>query len=281
MTGSDFTLYRKSYRTTGGHQVETPPSGRGLLVGVALRPGHRRRIYDGARASTCHFAQDSCYIRPFSEPYRAEMETGFDFLLLEIASSALSRAFCELALAPAEGLSCIPGAHDPVLAHLARALLPALEEGAHAPRLFIDQLMCALQTHLARRYHGGTPREEKALGLSRVELARAKDMLAEGFDGQVLIADVASACNVSRSYFIRAFKAATGLAPYQWLLRQRVARASDLLINSQLPLAEVAACCGFSDQSHMTRTFTRLTGHAPGALRRQHTLDLPGPIVQS
>ena len=41
-----------------------------------------------------------------------------------------------------------------------------------------------------------------------------------------------------------------------------------MLLGSALSLAEVALACGFADQSHFTRVFTRTVGTSPGAWRR-------------
>ena len=54
----------------------------------------------------------------------------------------------------------------------------------------------------------------------------------------------------------------------QWLLGQRIDRAKDLLLNSRLPIDEIAHNCGFADQSHFTRAFLRAIGDTPGAWRR-------------
>jgi AraC-like DNA-binding protein len=43
-----------------------------------------------------------------------------------------------------------------------------------------------------------------------------------------------------------------------------------LLHNRHFSLPEVALACGFSDQSHFTRVFTRLSGTSPGVWRRLH-----------
>lgn len=268
LSGHGFVIYRKFHDGSELRQVETPPSDRGVLVGLSLSGGHRRRIFAGNRSATYDFAADSCYIRPFADDYRADIETGFEFLLLEVSQAALHRTCAESGVSLADGLSTTPGASDPVLAHLGRALLPALANPSTASALFVEQVVCAMETHLVARYHGAAVRTAAGGGLSEQQLRHAQELLVAGMDGTVLIGDIAAACNVSRSYFIRAFRQATGATPYQWLLARRVEQARALLVRSGLTLADVAIQCGFSDQSHMTRTFVRLTGSTPGAWRR-------------
>ncbi|GGX21061.1 hypothetical protein GCM10007242_30290 [Pigmentiphaga litoralis] len=51
-------------------------------------------------------------------------------------------------------------------------------------------------------------------------------------------------------------------------MRARVDRAKEHLRQSDLPLSQIAAVCGFADQSHFTRVFTRLVGTGPATWRR-------------
>jgi AraC-like DNA-binding protein len=58
------------------------------------------------------------------------------------------------------------------------------------------------------------------------------------------------------------------MAPHKWLLSRRIELAKEKLRDGRLPLSDVALACGFYDQSHLTRVFTRLAGTSPGAWRR-------------
>jgi AraC family transcriptional regulator len=81
------------------------------------------------------------------------------------------------------------------------------------------------------------------------------------------LAELAGAAALSPVYFARQFKLATGLAPYQYLLKARVSRARRLLASGELPIAAVALDCGFCHQQHLTRVFRRHCGLSPAAYR--------------
>jgi AraC family transcriptional regulator len=79
---------------------------------------------------------------------------------------------------------------------------------------------------------------------------------------------IAAVAHFSPSHFARQFKTATGLPPYQDVIRRRVERARRLLpAETDLSLAEVALHAGFSDQSRFCRHFKRLVGVTPGQFR--------------
>jgi AraC-like DNA-binding protein len=83
-------------------------------------------------------------------------------------------------------------------------------------------------------------------------------------------AELARAVGLSVRAFERAFTAEYGLPPQQYLKRLRLQIASRRLVATRETLAEIAAACGFADQSHFTREFRRLTGMTPGRYREAY-----------
>jgi AraC family transcriptional regulator len=157
--------------------------------------------------------------------------------------------------------------------HVFRALAPllqaALEHPEQANYLFTDYIALALLAHVARTHCGieAAQRVQRG-GLAPWQERRAKEILIARLNGEVTLEALAQECGLSRSHFARAFKTSTGLPPHRWLLDRRVERARELLLNSALPIAEIADLCGFADQSHFTRVFKNALGVSPGEWRR-------------
>jgi AraC family transcriptional regulator len=171
-------------------------------------------------------------------------------------------------------LSCPPGTIDPVMAHLAQALLPTFELTVDHSSAFVDHVALAAVSHLAHRYGGLTARRPAARGgLSMLQERRARHHLTTNAGRDVSLAEVAKACGLSRASFISAFARTTGLTPHRWLQQYRLQQVRSLLLNSSTAAAEIALRCGFADQSHMTRVFKRHVGTSPVAWRRQHRQD--------
>lgn len=81
-------------------------------------------------------------------------------------------------------------------------------------------------------------------------------------------AQMASAVNLSESWFSLVFKNTTGMTPRQWQFNKRVDQARALLIETDLSVADIADRLGFSDQAHLTRAFRQLVGETPASWRR-------------
>jgi AraC-like DNA-binding protein len=164
---------------------------------------------------------------------------------------------------------------DETMLGLARALNPVLARPEHATALFTDHVFLAMVTHLAVTYGGLGTGDQHAHAatkhrlLSPIEERRVTSRLIDDLAGDTSLSELAALCGRSRSHFIRAFKQSTGMPPHRWLLMQRVRRAKELLSKTNTPIAEIALICGFSDQSHLTRVFSKAFHVSPGAWRRQ------------
>jgi AraC-like DNA-binding protein len=265
----DVRYYRKTIDHEHLERVIMPANDRGFLVGVSLNGGHKRNIFKGRHAVTRHFESNSIYIRNFSEDYRADLYGNFDFLLVELSCAFFSRLSGELDIPEIAGLRCDLDQKDAVLGHLAGAVVGNLEMRGPLAELFVEQMSLAIGTHLAHHYGNARTERVRARGtLSGAHEALAKELLLQKTREEGSIAEIASACNLSRGYFIRAFSRTTGRTPHQWLLEQRVAKARDLIRDTGMSLSEIAILCGFSDQSHLNRVFLRATGTSPGVWRR-------------
>jgi AraC family transcriptional regulator len=159
------------------------------------------------------------------------------------------------------------GVVDPVIWHLGSALLPSFGFPERASRLMVDHLLRAACTHVAHAYGGMPSRAPQRGGLAPWQEKRAKELLSAHVDGALSLAELAEECDLSVSYFSRAFRRSVGVPPHRWLLEQRIERAKQMLSNSALSLAEVALEAGFADQSHLTRSFRRQVGATPGSWR--------------
>lgn len=195
----------------------------------------------------------------------------FHLLAFYLPRGALAEIGEDMGRKPLKDFACRSGLSvgDPIVASLGQSLMPFLAAGVVINQLYVDHVFLALRSHLAVTYGGmKPPNSMNRGGLAPWQRRRALELLSERLAEGVRLDTLSEACSLSSSAFLRAFRKTMGLAPHQWLLERRVERARDLIREGDLPLSEIALSTGFSDQSHLTRAFSRRMGVSPGAWRR-------------
>lgn len=251
----DLTLLRKTAQAPTRSQISTPAQERGMILGMSLLPGHRRRIREGRRRHDRIFDRHSVYIREFDVDYTATAEGAFDFLLIELPLHS------PLRLRPTNDTV------DPVLGGMVQRMLDWLSRPDDFDTLEADEYGAGLMLHLAQTY-ALQRRARPRTRLSPAQVGKAKEMLMSIEFEELRLADVAAALDMPRNSFFRAFRETTGISPYQWLIAERLEQTRLLLRLTSLPLVDIALACGFSDQSHFSRMFKRAQGVSPGRWRK-------------
>jgi AraC family transcriptional regulator len=177
-----------------------------------------------------------------------------------------------LELVRGRALLCIE-LKDPQMERLMLSFLPELETGGMGGGLYAEGLATALAVHLLREHSSLGHRAKRRVarepkgGLSQRQLQKVTDFIGDNLPRHLSLAEIAASANTSPYHFARLFKESTGLSPHQYVIRERVERAENLLL-AGLPIGEVAVMVGFSNQAHLTRHFKRLTGITPAKFRR-------------
>lgn len=104
-----------------------------------------------------------------------------------------------------------------------------------------------------------------------------KQHACEGVD----VADVARHCGISRRTMERTFAQFLGMSPHDQIVRTKVARAKQLLAETDHPLDTVAAKSGLSHAAYLNVLFKREVGQTPGEYRRSFDEGIARPIAKA
>jgi AraC family transcriptional regulator len=136
--------------------------------------------------------------------------------------------------------------------------------------LFLDSVEQALAVALVNGYavlHRSVQAYGGGLGSAR--LRRIKEFVDAKIEDDLTVCEMAQAVESSTAYFSRMFRKTTGETPHQFLLRQRVERAKEMLRSADARVMDVAVACGFKTQQHFAQVFRDVCGPSPTEYRQE------------
>jgi AraC family transcriptional regulator len=178
-------------------------------------------------------------------------------LLVEIEPALLER-LAEVGEVPAAAQSCPPAARGVAGRLLAEAERPDALSG-----LAVEGLVLELLAQAARQDAAG--RTGRPAWLDSVVRRIERRM-----PSPPRLQELAAEAGVHPTHLARALRRFRGESYGELVRRLRCEAARQALLESDMPLSEVALAAGFCDQSHFTRSFRRSTGQTPGVFRRLH-----------
>jgi AraC family transcriptional regulator len=111
-----------------------------------------------------------------------------------------------------------------------------------------------------RRYRGG-------LGPARLRMI--KEFVHAKMEDELTLSAMAQSVELSTAHFSRMFRKSTGETPHQFVLRQRIERAKEMLRDADERVLDVAVACGFKTQQHFARVFRQVCGANPTEYRQE------------
>ena len=153
----------------------------------------------------------------------------------------------DAATARADTLGRVPRRALPNLVRLLKALRREAE--AHQPlcHAVSSNLFAAVLLVLARWTRGVAAKPASPV-------KREVDFILRNLGRKITLAELCAVSGRSASALHREFRKAVGASPGDYILSLRAARARELLAQTSLPLAAVAAETGFCNASHLVRT---------------------------
>jgi AraC family transcriptional regulator len=154
---------------------------------------------------------------------------------------------------------------------IAAAIIHHLEQAGRAfpPDMASSQSHIHAACTLLRTWKETPPRQQRdPAALVPWRLRCVTEHIQNNLSAPIQVAELANKLRLSKSYFSREFCKATGMSPRQYVIRKRLERVQEILLQDWVPLSQIAMECGFADQAHMTRLFTRAYGISPGLWRK-------------
>ena len=206
-------------------------------------------------------------VTPYEMRWHAKGDQPFQVMHLYLSVPLFEQVAEAISGRATVGLRDVSGGRDEQLSHLLALIHRELTGEGAGSALFIQGLAQSLAVHLIRHYASEESERHRQNALPGAKLRRAiafmEAHLQEPFD----LTEVARGVGMSQFHFSRLFKKAMGVSPSHQFIRQRVAKAQRLLMETDASVIEVAMAVGYSSPSHFAQIFRRETGTTPRAYR--------------
>ncbi|MCM1127227.1 MAG: AraC family transcriptional regulator [Lachnospiraceae bacterium] len=139
--------------------------------------------------------------------------------------------------------------------------------------IIVHNKICYLLMHLIRIWRAEGFSTDKAACLTESDSIHAITAYIDAHAGEAIrVEDLADMCNMSYSYFAKNFKQYYGRSCKEYIEFIRVNKAVDLLLFTDFDLSYISQETGFSDSSHLIKTFRKWKGVTPKQFKKQHIL---------
>jgi len=143
-------------------------------------------------------------------------------------------------------------------------LLNARVPGKSARVAALTQLMAA---HIVEKYTTAGKTPAHLGGLPIRHLRKIEDYIAAHLADEISIEQLAELVQLSASHFAHVFKETTGMTPLQFVTRQRITLAQQLIRETSRSLIDVGLEVGYTSPSHFAQVFRRVVGVTPTEFR--------------
>jgi len=157
---------------------------------------------------------------------------------------------------------------DVRLAALVKAVNAERIVGFPSGRLFLDSMEQAIAATLVDAF-AGQSRSAPPLrgGLGPARLRTIKELVHARIEEELTLVEMAQSVDLSPAHFARMFRKSAGETPHQFVLRNRIERAKEMLRAPEARVLDVAVACGFKTQQHFARVFRHVCGTSPREYR--------------
>jgi AraC-like DNA-binding protein len=136
-----------------------------------------------------------------------------------------------------------------------------------AVRTYLNMILFLLFEHYASRVASLNLLDDEAKKLQKLEPVFR--LMERDYAQPIQVHDAAQLCAMSSSHFMKYFKLTVGQTFRAYLTSFRIAKAQNLLMHKEIPLAEISQQVGFCSQSYFGEVFRALVGTTPRTYRQR------------
>lgn len=188
-----------------------------------------------------------------------------------ISGSALTRYcdyFSQIGFAGTEGLRVFDDKKDGTLINALLMIFSCIDKPAAKSELLIRGQLLTIWQELYNEFIYSRD-DGDCKNRSYADIQKTAEYICENYADNISLAVLAEMAGVSEGHFCRQFKRFAGFPPFEFINRQRIMRACEMLQHTDERIADVATYCGYNNVSYFNRTFQKYMRESPKQYRNR------------
>jgi AraC family transcriptional regulator len=248
-------------RSRAWEPVELASAGHYLAINLDSKP-LPMETRDGRKRRRVALPPGSFQITPAGVPFTMRILKPSRFGAVEISLARIRELLgYDLQLEPGLGIV------DEALAEVMLSLLAEVVRGGSSGPLYAEGLLIAIVSRLAYAHGPGPPAQGRDQSLSTKRLSQVTEAVESRLTEPLTVEELAKVAQLSPAQFTHDLLRATRETPQAFVLRRRLERARQLLLDGS-SIAAVAHRCGFLNEAHLSGPFKERFGVTPSVLVR-------------
>ena len=244
-----------------------------ISCGIAGSAGFREREVGDNDWMTSYIGRGDLFVTrsktPYEVSFRSPVGQELEIIQVHVAVEPFLAALETVYPGKTDQVEVIDFAgRDEALAHLCYACSEMLVTSTPGTSRRVADLTQLFASFLTERYTRTTAQKlDFRGGLPIRQLRRVEDYVGEHLPEAISVEALAAQVDLSLFHFCRVFKQTTGMSPLQFVTRERVTRAQQMIRETPRSLIEIALEVGYTNPSHFAKVFRRVASGTPTEFR--------------
>ncbi|MBP0607654.1 MULTISPECIES: helix-turn-helix domain-containing protein [Burkholderia] len=239
---------------------------------VKLNPLSKAERWIGGKLHQETQRRGSTVYVPNGSPHRVRYTSSLGSLnLMALRPAFVADVAYELGVTGFEAFPQFAETEQRLILEASEMLQAEIIDGNPHGSLFADIYARMIAAHVVSRFRRPeTVTRQASSALGQTKLKRLDAYIDANLSKPIGLAELSAQLGLSEYYFCRKFKEATGISPYQYVLKKRVEFACTCLSRDDMSIQDIAFASGFGDPVQFSKQFRRLQGIQPSVYRARH-----------
>lgn len=217
-----------------------------------------------------HTSKGDIFVSPMNSTYTIDISATFRAIMLSVSFDFIKSHFYDKNIDHIQFINNYKLV-DNNLKYLIKLLLEQAKDKTSMSDVYLNQLFDTFITYYINNFTSYLNSKDEHI-LNQSCLTKINKYLDENFANEVTYKDINTLSGMSNYSFLNEFKTLTGSTPHQYILKRKLIKAQQLLMNSPLSITEISYDLGFTDSSHFSKFFKKQMNISPSQYRENLSL---------